>query len=142
MLDELRSVELAHHVKSRAKTPFDNAYRAALATSGATYVQGFVVLAGASPQLKEHAWIEEGDRLLDPSLPHLHHPAESLHYFSAQRLSVKQLKSAVEEAKEDYPEDDPLPIYGGQPYDYYGDVLLGGEEYTAAFNAAQALCQS
>ena len=47
----------------------------------------------------------------------------------------------VEEAKEDYPEDPPLPIYGSMPYEYYGDVMLGGKEYQQAFDAAQAKCR-
>jgi hypothetical protein len=47
----------------------------------------------------------------------------------------------VEESKEDYQEDDPLPIYGEAPYDYYGDVMLGGIEYLTAYQAAQAKCQ-
>jgi hypothetical protein len=51
------------------------------------------------------------------------------------------VKAIVEESKEDYPEDDPLPIYGEAPYDYYGDVMLGGQEYLIAYQAAEAKCQ-
>lgn len=54
---------------------------------------------------------------------------------------MKQLKDAIEEAKEDYPEDNPLPIYGSAPYEYYGDVMLGGKEYLEAYQAAEAKCR-
>ena len=66
---------------------------------------------------------------------------QEFYYFPAESLSSKKLKAIVEESKEDYPEDDPLPIYGKAPYDYYGDVMLGGVEYLAAYQAAQAKCQ-
>jgi hypothetical protein len=66
---------------------------------------------------------------------------EHLYYFPAQKLSVKELKAAVEEAKEDYPEDEPLPIYGAAPYEYYGDIMLGGAEYQAAYEEAMAKCR-
>ncbi len=138
LLDETRSRELAQQIKSKAKKVFDNAYRAALATQGAVYVQGFVTLMGKPSTVLEHAWIELEQSIIDPTLPYLNKPAEVLHYFPAQRLSVKQLKAAVEEAKEDYPEDDPLPIYGKQPYEYYGDLMLGGKEYLEAHQAAEA----
>jgi hypothetical protein len=62
-------------------------------------------------------------------------------YFAAQSLSMKKLKAVIEESKEDYPEDDPLPIYGDAPYDYYGDVMLGGKEYLEAYKAAEAKCK-
>jgi hypothetical protein len=74
-------------------------------------------------------------------LPHLHQKPEGLHYFVAQSVSVKKLKAIVEESKEDYPEDDPLPIYGSSPYEYYGNIMLGGKEYQAAFDAAAAKCK-
>jgi len=141
-LDAEQSIALATRIKSKAKTPFDNAYRAALATTGATYVQGFVAFVGQPYKPLEHSWLELDDRILDPNLPHLNRPAEALHYFPAQRLTVKQLKAAIEEAQEDYPDDDPLPIYGATPYEYYGDVMLGGKDYLAAHNAAIAQCQS
>jgi hypothetical protein len=140
-LNEALSLALAQTVKSKAKTPFDNAYRAALATEGVTYVQGFLVFPGQPYKPLEHAWIETGEEILDPSLPHLKQKAEVLHYFAAQSLSVKKLKAIVEEAKEDYPEDDPLPTYGSSPYEYYGNVMLGGKEYQAAFDAAAAKCK-
>lgn len=139
-LDEPGSIDLAQHINSNAKNRFDNAYRAALATKGAIYVQGFLAVVGKPYQPIEHAWIESDDRILDPTLPHLNKSAQELYYFPAQQLTVKQLKAAVEEAKEDYPEDDPLPIYGSQPYDYYGDVMLGGKEYSEAYEAAAAKC--
>lgn len=139
-LDETLSTEISQRIKSKAKTPFDNAYRAALATSGAVYVQGFVVITGRRNAPIEHAWIELGESIIDPTFPHLNTSPQSIEYFSAQRLSVKTLKAAIEEAKEDYPEDDPLPIYGTPPYEYYGDLMLGGKEYLKAFQAATAKC--
>jgi hypothetical protein len=139
-LDEARSQELAQHVKSKTRAAFDNAYRGALATKTAMYVQGFLVIPGRRQPL-EHAWLELDDCLIDPSLSYLNHRSQDLYYFPAQRLSVKQLKAAVEEAKEDYPEDPPLPIYGTTPYAYYGDVMLGGEEYQAAYQAAEGKCR-
>ena len=136
-LDEAVSIEVSERVKSKAKTPFDNAYRAALATDGAVYVQGFLAFAGKPHKPVEHGWIEVGDRIIDPTLPHLNKKPENLYYFSAQSLTVQKLKAAIEEAKEDYPEDDPLPIYGSTPYEYYGDVMLGGKEYLDAYEAAE-----
>jgi hypothetical protein len=140
-LDAEQSVDLATRLKSKAKTPFDNAHRAALATTEAIYVQGFVAMVGQPHKPLEHSWIELSDRIIDPTLPHLKRSAETLHYFPAQRLTVKQLKAAIEEAKEDYPDDDPLPIYGASPYEYYGDLMLGGKDYLVAYNAAVAKCQ-
>ncbi|HEY9624005.1 MAG TPA: hypothetical protein V6C78_26845 [Crinalium sp.] len=135
-LDEALSKEIGDRIKSKAKAPFDNAHKAAIATEGATYVQGFVVFMGKLRQPIEHAWIEVGDRTIDPNLKFLNKKAEELHYFPAQRLSVQQLKAAIEEAKEDYPEDNPLPIYGSSPYEYYGDIMLGGKEYLQAYEDA------
>jgi hypothetical protein len=140
-INESISNTLAQTVKSKAKTPFDNAYRAALATEGASYVQGFLVFAGQPYKPVEHAWIETAEEIFDPSLPHLKQKVEGLHYFAAQSVSVKKLKAIVEESKEDYPEDDPLPIYGSSPYEYYGNIMLGGKEYQAAFKAAEAKCK-
>jgi hypothetical protein len=136
-LDEPGSLELAERIQSKPRSPFDNAYRAALATPGASYVQGFLASQGKPGAPIEHGWLELDDRILDPSLPHLK-KLTPLHYFPAQRFSVKQLKAAVEEAEEDYPDDPPLPIYGPQPYEYYGDVMLGGKEYLEAQAAAGA----
>ncbi len=140
-LDEALSQEISDRIKSKAKKPFDNAYKAALATEGAIYVQGFLVIKGQPYQLREHGWIELGDVIIDPNLPHIRKNAEDISYFPAHKLTVKQLKAIIEESKEDYPEDDPLPIYGDAPYEYYGDVMLGGKEYLAAYEAAVVKCK-
>jgi hypothetical protein len=140
-LDESFSREIAERIKSKARSPFKNAYEAAISTPKAVYVQGFLVLVGKPYSPVEHAWIEIEERLVDPTLPHLGSMAQDLHYFPAQRLTVPKLKAAVEEAQEDYPEDDPLPIYGSAPYEYYGDVMLGGQEYLEAYEAAINLTQ-
>ncbi len=160
-IDEALSREVAQKVKSKSRKPFDNAYRAALAVKGATYVQGFSVAGGGRCKLVEHSWIEVGDRaadapeapdvpdapdapdtpgvvIVDPNLPYLNASTENLYYFPAHRLTPKQLKAAVEEAKEDYPDDDPLPIYGEMPYEYYGDVMLGGQDHLLSYQAAEA----
>jgi len=140
-LNEERSLEIAHQIKSKADASFDNAYRAALALSGATYVQGFVATPSDYCHPIEHAWIELDDHIIDPTFPHLNRLAKDLYYFPAQNLSVKKLKAIIEESKEDYPEDDPLPIYGAAPYEYYGELMLGGKDYLHAFQAAEAKCQ-
>lgn len=140
-LDEILSIEIAERIKSKAKKPFENAYRAALATEGAKYVQGFLVFAGQPYQPIEHGWIELSDRIVDPTLPHLQNQAQELWYFPAHSLTAKKLKAIIEESKEDYPEDDPLPIYGDAPYEYYGDVMLGGKDYLQAYQAAEAKCR-
>lgn len=134
------SRELAEQISSKAKTPFENAYRAALATEGATYVQGFLVDLGKTLEPIEHGWIELAEQIIDPTLPYLSQSSQELFYFPAQSLSVKQLQAAVEEAKEDYPEDEPLPVYGAPPYEYYGDLMLGGKNYLEAYQAAEAKC--
>jgi hypothetical protein len=139
MLDQPASLELAQQIGSRAKRSFDNAYRAVLAIEGAIYVQGFLVTSTTSEPI-EHGWIELEGRILDPSLPHLPEPVAQLQYFPAHRLSRKQIAAAIEEAKEDYPEDEPLPVYGAAPYAYYGDVMLGGQDYLDAYTAAKAHC--
>ncbi|MFB2981279.1 hypothetical protein [Microseira sp. BLCC-F43] len=149
ILDETASLQIAKQIKSKAKNHFDNAYNAALATEGAIYVQGFLAFGGKPYKPVEHAWIEASDmpdgtlreRIIDPNLPHLHKNAQELYYFPAHRLTVEELKAAVEEAKEDYPEDDPLPVYGKQPYEYYGDQMLGPKEYLEAYNLAEAKCK-
>jgi hypothetical protein len=140
-LDEERSRETAEQIRSKAKQPFENAFKAALALKDVLYVQGFLVNKARASQPIEHGWLELDDRLIDPNLPHMQGSVEGLFYFSAQRLTVEHLKAAVEEAKEDYPEDDPLPIYGTMPYEYYGNVMLGGKEYLEAFQAAEAKCR-
>ncbi|MBD2595246.1 hypothetical protein BCD64_12180 [Nostoc sp. MBR 210] len=149
VLDETFSLAIAKRIKSKANKTFDNAYKAALATEGAIYVQGFLVYAGKPYRPVEHGWIELNDtsgedaitRIIDPNLPHISKTNQELWYFAAQSLNAKQLKAIIEESKEDYPEDDPLPIYGTTPYEYYGDVMLGGKEYLAAYQAAEAKCQ-
>lgn len=140
-LDENLSQELAKTIKSKAKKPFENAYKAVLITENAKYVQGFLVFVGRPYKPIEHCWIEVDDAIIDPSLPHLHKNPQNLWYFPAQILTVKKLKALIEEAKEDYPEDDPLPIYGSGPYEYYGDAMLGGEEYLTAYQAAESKCR-
>jgi hypothetical protein len=141
VLDEPFSIEVAKKINSQAQTTFENTYRAALVTDGAVYVQGFLASSGKPYGPIEHSWLEVDDRIVDPTLPHLPYNAENLHYFPAQRLTVKQLKAAVEEAKEDYPEDNPLPIYGDAPYKYYGEVMLGGKDYMESHQAAEEKCQ-
>ncbi len=140
-LDEALSIEISQRINSKANKPFDNTYRAALATDGALYVQGFLVFAGKPYQPIEHSWIELSDSIIDPNLPHLHKNPQELWYFAAQRLTIKKLKAVIEESQEDYPEDDPLPIYGEPPYEYYGDVMLGGKDYLAAYQAAESKCK-
>jgi hypothetical protein len=140
-LDEALSVEVAQRVKSKAKTQFQNAYRAALATQGAVYVQGFLAFAGKPYKPIEHGWIELENSIVDPTLPYLNKNAQEIWYFPAQSLTVKELKAIIEESKEDYPEDDPLPIYGDPPYEYYGNVMLGDKSYQEAYQAAEAKCR-
>ncbi len=145
-LDETLSIEIAESIKSKANKPFDNAYRAVLITKGAKYVQGFLAVADKPSQPIEHSWMELSDtsgddssvKIVDPTLPHLQKSSHELWYFAAQSWGVKQLKAIIEESQEDYPEDDPLPIYGDAPYEYYGDVMLGGKEYLDAYQAAAA----
>ncbi|MBD2362659.1 hypothetical protein H6G36_15955 [Anabaena minutissima FACHB-250] len=140
-LDEELSIKMAESIKSKAKKPFNNAYKAALATEEAKYVQGFLVCWGKPHKPIEHSWIEIEDKIIDPTLPYLPKNSQEMWYFAAQSLSMKKLKAVIEESKEDYPEDDPLPIYGDAPYDYYGDVMLGGQEYLEAYKAAEAKCK-
>ena len=140
-LDIEQSTEIAKTVKSKAKSNFENTHKAALLVPGALYVQGFLATAGAPYKPREHSWLELDDRLIDPNLPHVKNADQTLYYFPAQRLTVKQLKRAIEEAKEDYPDDPPLPIYGDAPYAYYGDVMLGGQVYQQAYDDAAAKCR-
>lgn len=140
-LDESTSLAIATQIKSKPKARFQNAYKAAVALKDALYVQGFLVFVGKPHKPVEHSWLETEDHIIDPNFPFLNRKAEELHYFPAQRLSVKQLKAAIEEAKEDYPDDEPLPIYGDPPYEYYGDSMLGGQDYQAAYQSANEKCK-
>ncbi|MEK0181045.1 MAG: hypothetical protein EAZ78_11010 [Oscillatoriales cyanobacterium] len=141
ILDEMLSQEIASSIKSQPEKCFDNAYRAALVIEGAIYVQGFLVIPAISDQPLEYGWLELGDRIVDPTFPHLGVTAENLYYFPAQSLSIKKLTAILEESKEDYPLDDPLPVYGDLPYEYYGDLMLGGTDYQTAYMLALDKCR-
>jgi hypothetical protein len=141
LLDEALSHQIAESIKSKAKKPFDNAYKAVLITEGAIYVQGFLVFTGQPYKPVEHGWIELEDVVVDPTLPYLQKNHKELWYFAAQSLTLKKLKAIIDESKEDYPEDDPLPIYGKAPYEYYGDLMLGDHEYLTAYQAAEVKCR-
>ena len=140
-LDVTLSIDIAQRINSKATDCFDNAYKAALLVEGSIYVQGFLVYTADPCIVVEYAWIELNEQIIDPTLPHLNKNADELYYFPAQRLTVKQLKAAIEEAQEDYPEDNPLPIYGAAPYEYYGEVMLGGADYTTNHTEAVAKCE-
>ncbi|QQE67537.1 hypothetical protein GFS31_42500 (plasmid) [Leptolyngbya sp. BL0902] len=135
-LNEALSLAMAKQIKGKAGAPFDNAHRAVITLTGATYVQGFVVVNNGQDEPIEHAWIELGNDIIDPTLPHINKTQQDIDYFPAQSLSIKALKASIEEAQEDYPDDPPLPIYGAPPYEYYGDVMLGGKDYANAYQAA------
>lgn len=141
LLDAELSIEIAQRINTKANDCFNNAYQAALLSEGSMYVQGFLVKVGEPYKPIEHSWIELEERIVDPTFPHLNRNAQQLYYFSAQSLTVERMKAAVEEAKEDYPEDAPLPIYGAAPYEYYGDVMLGGADYSTAYKEAEAKCR-
>jgi len=139
-LDIVLSTEIAERIGSKANKCFDNAYQAALLDDRYLYVQGFLVVGVEPYAVMEYGWIELDDQIIDPTFVALNKDAEHLYYFPAQSLKNKQLKAVIEESKEDYPEDDPLPIYGTMPYEYYGEIMLGGKEYLAAYQAAEAKC--
>lgn len=149
ILDETLSRELATRIKSKPKKCFENAYQGVLAISQegsdpnneATYIQGFLVMPGAPYKPLEHGWVELDQKILDPTFPHLGCLAQDMYYFPAQYLTRKQLQSILEESQEDYPEDDPLPVYGDQPYEYYGNLMLGGSNYQTAYELAVAKCR-
>lgn len=132
------STEIAARISSKANKYFDNAYQAAILDDSYLYVQGFLAIAVEPYLVIEYAWVELEDQIIDPSIAFLNQEAQNLYYFPAQTLKVKQLKAIIDESKEDYPEDDPLPIYGNAPYEYYGEIMLGGKEYLAAYQAAEA----
>ena len=139
-LDAEQSIEVATQIKSKAKSRFQNAAKAIALVEGALYVQGFITFVGSPYKPVEHSWLELDDRLVDPTFPYLNRKSDQIYYYPAQKLTAKQLKKAIEEAEEDYPDDEPLPIYGLTPYDYYGDEMLGGKEYTQAYESANAKC--
>ena len=159
LLDEALSRELATRIKGKPKDYFKNAYQGLLnisqkgndtnngattgnnANDGANYVQGFLVMPGAPYKPLEYGWVELDQSILDPTFPHLGCLAEEIYYFPAQFLTVPQLQAILEESQEDYPEDDPLPVYGDQPYEYYGNLMLGGSDYQAAYDLAVAKCR-
>ncbi len=134
------STEIAARIGSKANKCFDNAYQAAILDDNYLYVQGFLVIGVEPYSVIEYGWIELENQIIDPTFVFLNQDAQYLYYFPAQSLKVKQLKAIIEESKEDYPEDDPLPIYGNAPYEYYGEIMLGGKEYLAAYRAAEAKC--
>ncbi|MEB3178218.1 MAG: hypothetical protein VKL59_04145 [Nostocaceae cyanobacterium] len=135
-LDIKLSIELAQRIPKLDADCFQNAYQATLITPGAMYVQGFLVIADQPDTILEYGWIELDTSLVDPTFIHWQKNAEELFYFAAQKLTLKQLLSALQEAQEDYPEDNPLPVYGTTPYEYYGEVMLGGQEYKFAYEQA------
>ncbi len=153
-LDAVRSQQLGKAIASKPNTPFDNAANAAIALfsevgeaedSDVHYVQGFLVRPGEEPSKPiEHAWVEiktaDIATRIDPSFRHLKLKEDELSYFPAHYLAVPSLQAAIEEAKEDYPEDPPLPIYSAMPYEFYGDLMLGDKTYKIAFEAAQTKC--
>lgn len=139
-LDINLSTEIAERIGSKANKCFDNAYQAALLDDRYLYVQGFLVVGVEPYSVMEYGWIELDDQIIDPTFVALNLDAQYLYYFPAQSLKVKQLIAVLEESKEDYPEDDPLPIYGTAPYEYYGEIMLGGKDYLAAYQAAEAKC--
>ncbi len=137
-LDINLSTEIAERIGSKANKCFDNAYQAALLDDRYLYVQGFLVVGVEPYSVMEYGWIELDDQIIDPTFVSLSLDAQYLSYFPAQSLKNKQLIALIEESKEDYPEDDPLPIYGTAPYEYYGEIMLGGKDYLAAYQAAEA----
>ena len=140
-LDINLSTQIAQQIGSKAHKCFENAYQAALLDSNYLYVQGFLVVGIEPYSIMEYGWIELDDAIIDPTFVSLSLDAQNLYYFPAQSLKVKHLKAVIDESKEDYPEDDPLPIYGNAPYEYYGEIMLGGKEYLAAYEAAEAKCR-
>lgn len=140
-LDIHLSTQIAEQIGSKPDKCFDNAYQAALLDNSYLYVQGFLVVGIEPYSIMEYGWIEVDNEIIDPTFVSLSLDAQNLYYFPAQSLKVKHLKAVIDESKEDYPEDDPLPIYGNAPYEYYGEIMLGGKEYLAAYEAAEAKCR-
>jgi hypothetical protein len=144
-MNKVLNVELSKEILKKIKPPirncFERAYQGTLLTPDSLYVQGFLVLSHPPYIPIEYSWIEWGDVILDPNPKHLKDSETQPDYFPAQSLSEKQLKAAVEEAVEDYPEDEPLPVYGQMPYEYYGEVMLGGKAYQTAYEQALGKCR-
>ena len=152
-LDAARSSILGKTIASKPTTPFDNASNGAIALvaelgelAEIRYVQGFLLKPGdESFQPIEHAWVElelaDGITRIDPSFRHFKKTAEELSYFPAHYIEVPDLQEAIVEAREDYPEDPPLPIYSPMPYEFYGDLMLGDKTYQVAFDAAKVKCK-
>jgi hypothetical protein len=135
------SKELVKKIKPPTRNCFERAYQGTLLTPNSHYVQGFLVLAHSPYVPIEYSWLEVDNEIVDPNPKHLKDTETQPDYFSAQSLSEKQLKAAVEEAVEDYPDDEPLPVYGHMPYEYYGEVMLGGKAYQNAYEEALAKCR-
>lgn len=138
------NVEISAEITAKipkSRNCFERAYQAALLLKEASYTQGFLVLPTKPYRPIEYSWLELEESIIDPTPRHFNDFATNLYYFPAQSLSLKQLKSAIEEAKEDYPDDPPLPVYGNAPYEYYGEVMLGGKAYQTAYEQALAKCQ-
>jgi hypothetical protein len=141
LLDVQQSLKLANGLPGKPKSSFQLAAQAMTKVADAQYVQGFLVCAGGAYQPIEHCWLETTDRRIDPWFSRLNCKPEQLYYFPAQQLTAQALQAAISEAEEDYPEDDPLPIYGAMPYEYYGDLMIGGQAYLQAHQAATAQCR-
>lgn len=141
VLDIEQSKELAKKIKPPIRNCFERAYQGTLLTPNSQYVQGFLVLPNQPYVPIEYSWLEFEDTIVDPNPKHLRDGETQPDYFRAQSLSEEELKAAIEEAVEDYPDDDPLPVYGPMPYEYYGEVMLGGKAYQTAYEQALAKCQ-
>lgn len=137
ILDVELSTEIITRIKSKSKDSFDKAYKAALLIEGAIYVQGFLVINAKPYKPIEHSWVEIDERIVDPSFSSFNKNAEELFYFRAQQLDVEELKASVEEALEDYPGDEPLPVFPPLPHEYYGNKMMGGKDYTEAYQKAE-----
>lgn len=144
-MSKVLNIELSQEVVKQIKPPtrncFERAYQATLLTPNSHYIQGFLVLAHQPYVPIEYSWLEVEEEIVDPNPRHLTDAETQPDYFPAQSLSEKELKVAVEEAVEDYPDDEPLPVYGQMPYEYYGEVMLGGKAYQTAYEEALAKCR-
>lgn len=93
LLNESLSLQVAQTIKSQAKKPFENAYKALLVTDGAKYVQGFLVLTGHPYKPIEHAWIELEDVIIDPSFAYLQRKSRKYLVFPRTSFNPEQIKS-------------------------------------------------